>query len=275
MSADLTIHINKITVSYTDEGPKEAPTILFIHGFPFNKHMWQGQTDALNGDFRVITYDVRGHGQSEPGTVDFSIDLFVTDLVNLIDALKIEKVIVCGLSMGGYIALRALELYPNRFLALILCDTQCIADTPEGKEKRMKAIESVKTHGVPMYAKASLINLFAESSFETRKKEVEDIRQTIEQTSSETICRTLLALSQRRETCSRLSEIKIPTLILVGREDKITPISAARLMHDSIKHSVMVVIEHAGHVTNLENPSDFNYQLKQFVYPFAEKSRVS
>ena len=139
----------------------------------------------------------------------------------------------------------------------------------------MKAIDSIKTHGVDMYAKASIINLFTEESFQTRRSEIATIQKTIEQTSAEALCQTLLALSQRRETCSRLAEIKIPTLILVGREDKITPLAAARIMNEKIKHSIMIVIDHAGHLTNLENPPDFNYQLKQFVYPFSKKSHFA
>jgi 3-oxoadipate enol-lactonase len=269
---DLKLTINNYTVSYTDQGDKNAPTILFIHGFPFNKNMWAGQVDALKENFRVVAYDVRGHGGSDIGHVDFSIDLFVTDLINLMDALQIEKAILCGLSMGGYIALHALEQYPGRFEALILCDTQCMADTPEGKEKRMKAIESIKANGVALYAKASIINLFAEESFQTKQKEIAAIQKTIEQTSPETLCQTLMALAQRRETCTRLTEIKIPVLILVGREDKITPIAAAKLMDEKIKHSTLIIVEHAGHLTNLENPSDFNYQLKQFVYSFSKKT---
>lgn len=237
--------------------------------------MWAGQAEALKENFRVITYDVRGHGESDRGDVDFSIDLLVADLIGLMDALKIEKTLLCGLSMGGYIALRAMEQHPKRFLALILSNTQCVADTPEAKEKRMKAIESIKTHGVEMYAKASIINLFAEESFQAKQKEVAAIQQMIEQTPRETLYQTLTALSKRCETCSRLSDIKIPTLILVGREDKITPIAAAKFMNEKIRHSRMIVINHAGHLPNLENPSDFNYQLKQFVYPFAKKTQFS
>jgi 3-oxoadipate enol-lactonase len=194
---ELTLTINNLTVSYTDEGNKEAPAILFIHGFPFNKHMWAGQVDALKDNFRVVAYDVRGHGGSDIGNIDFSLDLFVADLINLMDALKIQKALLCGLSMGGYIALHALEQFPNRFVALILCDTQCMADTPEGKEKRMKAIESIKANGVILYAKASIMNLFAEESLQTKQKEIAAIQKTIEQTSAETLCQTLLALSQR------------------------------------------------------------------------------
>ncbi len=121
--------------------------------------------EVLKENYRVIAYDVRGHGNSDAGTEDFSIDLFATDLLNLMDALKIDKAILCGLSMGGYIALNAVENYPDRFDALILSDTTCTADTPEAKEKRMKTIESIRKNGVEKFADESITNLFAPESF--------------------------------------------------------------------------------------------------------------
>jgi pimeloyl-ACP methyl ester carboxylesterase len=181
------------------------------------------------------------------------------------DALKIDKAILCGLSMGGYIALNAIEKYNERFDALILSDTQCIADTPEAKEKRIKAIESIRKTGVEKYAEESIKNLFAPESFTTRVKEIEDVREMIVKTSEQSLCSTLLALSVRKETCHMLSEIKVPVLIMVGNEDKITPPAAARFMHEKIKGSLLKIIDHAGHLTNLENPDEFNVQLKKFV----------
>src|SRR5689334_18153554 len=136
MPTELKVVINNLTVSYTDDGLQDSPVIIFIHGFPFNKHIWAGQVETLKENFRVIAYDIRGHGESSAGNVDFSIDLFATDLISLMDVLKIEKAMLCGLSMGGYIALNAMEKYQHRFIALILCDTQCIADTTEAREKR-------------------------------------------------------------------------------------------------------------------------------------------
>ena len=102
----------------------------------------------MKENYRVIAYDVRGHGNSDAGIGDFSIDLFANDLLSFMDELKIDKAMLCGLSMGGYIALNAVENYPDRFDALILSDTTCTADTPEVKEKRMKTIESIKKNGV-------------------------------------------------------------------------------------------------------------------------------
>ncbi len=257
--------INNLFVSYTDEGQEGSSVIIFIHGFPFNKSMWNLQVGSLKDSYRTITYDIRGHGNSDAGNEGFSIDLFVNDLISFMDALKIDKAILCGLSMGGYIALKAIEKHNERFDALVLSDTQCIADTPEAKEKRIKAIEDIRTTGVEKYAEESIKNLFASESFTTRVKEIEDVKKMIVKTSEQSLCNTLIALSVRKETCNLLSEIKVPVLIMVGNQDKITPPAAASFMHERIKGSLLKIIDHAGHLSNLENPVEFNIQLKGFV----------
>jgi 3-oxoadipate enol-lactonase len=262
---NMRIAINDITVSYSDEGKDGAPVIIFIHGFPFNKSMWNLQIKALEDNYRVITYDIRGHGNSDAGEGDFTIELFVKDLLSLMDALKIEKTMLCGLSMGGYIALNAIENYPERFNAIILCDSNCIADTPEAKEKRMKAIENIRKNGVEKYADESIKDLFAPESFTTRKEEVAAVRAMIVKTTEQSLCNTLLALSVRKETCSKLTEIRVPVLIIVGKEDKITPPEAAHFMHEKIRNSSLSIIDHAGHLSNMENPDDFNTQLIKFI----------
>jgi len=272
LGKNIRLNVNNLTVSYNDSGSNEAPVIIFIHGFPFTKSMWEGQVEALKDHYRLIAYDVRGHGDTDAGNEDFTIELFVNDLLSLMDALKLDKVTLCGLSMGGYIALNAVENYPKRFDALILSDTQCTADTPEAKEKRMKAIESIRESGVEKYAEESIKNLFAPTSFTAKPKEIATIKEMIVNTPEQSLSKTLLALSRRKETCSKLHEIKIPTLILVGNEDKITPPAAAQLIHEKIQHSRLKIIEHAGHLANLENPAEFNSQLKKFLHRCNEKS---
>ncbi|MFZ2324636.1 MAG: alpha/beta fold hydrolase [Ignavibacteriaceae bacterium] len=262
---NIKITVNDLTVSYNDEGPDGVPVIIFIHGFPFNKSMWNKQVEALKDNYRVVAYDVRGHGNSDAGAGDFSIELFVNDLLSLMDALKIDRTMLCGLSMGGYIALNAIENYPNRFDALILSDTNCIADTPEAKEKRMKTIESIKKDGVEKFADESMNNFFAPESFATKEVEIAYIRKMIVNTSKQSLYKTLQAFYKRKETCSRLQDINIPVLIMVGKEDKITPPEAAQMMHEKIEDSLLSIIEHAAHLSNMENPGEFNEQLKKFV----------
>jgi 3-oxoadipate enol-lactonase len=262
---DIKIILNSIRINYDDVGNNGDPVIIFIHGFPFNKSMWNQQVEALKDNYRVIAYDVRGHGNSDAGKGDFSIDLFANDLISLMDALKIDKAMLCGLSMGGYIALNAIENYPDRFDALILSDTTCIADTPESKEKRMKTIDSIRKDGVEKFADESIKNLFATESFNSKKKEIAEVREMIVNTDEESIIKTLRAFYERKETCSKLPDIKVPVLIIVGSEDKITPPAAAQMMHEKIEDSVLKIIENAGHLSNIENHSVFNKQIVELV----------
>jgi 3-oxoadipate enol-lactonase len=261
----LTIITNNQTVSYIEEGSVNAPTIIFIHGFPLNKAMWNKQVGELKKNYRVIAYDIRGHGNSDAGDDDFSIELFVVDLLSLMDALKIDKAILCGLSMGGYIALNAIENYPERFNAIILCDTNCTDDVPEAKENRMKAIESVKVKGIEQYAEESLKKLFAPISFSNHIEEIAVVKEMIMKTPKQSLFKTLHALAERKETCTKLHEIMVPVLIMVGKEDEITPPDKALSMQEKIEGSIIHILDHAGHLSNMENSREFNKQLKEFI----------
>jgi len=262
---NIKIPVNDINVSYNDEGPKKAPVIIFIHGFPLNKSMWDKQSEKLKGSYRVIAYDIRGHGDTDLGAIDFSIDLFAQDLIDFMDALKIEKTMLCGLSMGGYIALNAIDKHPNRFSALILSDTNCTADSSEAKENRMKTIEGIKENGVKKLADGLIPKLFAPESFKTYSEGIAVVKELIVKTPKQSLYNSLHAMANRKETCSKLPEIKIPVLIIVGKEDKITPPEAANAMHEKIKDSSLQIIPNAGHLSNLENQEDFNNQLKKFI----------
>jgi 3-oxoadipate enol-lactonase len=125
--------------------------------------------------------------------------------------------------MGGYIVLNAIQKQPNRFTGLILTDTQCGADTHEGREKRLKTIAFIQRNGLEIYAEESLKNLFAPASFQSQQESVKFIHETILSTSAEVVCRTLLALANRKESCSALPMIKIPVRVIVGEKDKVTP----------------------------------------------------
>ncbi|HEU5165871.1 MAG TPA: alpha/beta fold hydrolase [Chitinophagaceae bacterium] len=262
---NINITINNLTVSYSDHGPDDAPVIIFIHGFPLNRSMWDMQVEALKDNYRVIAYDIRGHGNSEAGIDEFFIDLFVNDLLRFMKKLRIEKSILCGLSMGGYIALNAVLRYPDRFDGLILNDTQCIADTPEIKENRCQAIIRIMKNGVEEYADEIINNLFAPESFTNKKSAIFAVKKMIIGTTKQSLCNALHALAERKETCDHLPEINIPVLIMVGKEDKITPIAAAQLMHERILNSKLEIIQHAGHLSNLENPTAFNTHLVTFL----------
>ncbi len=268
---ELDVNVNELFVSYTDEGDKNDITIVFIHAFPLDKSMWKGQTDNLRDKYRVITYDVRGFGNSEVDNEELTIDLFVSDLKNLLDTLGLSKVILCGFSMGGYIALQAAEKFPERFDALILCDTQCSADSAEAKEKRMKSINAIRIGGLEHYADQVLQGFFSTDSIDKKSKEIIEARRVIEGASPEVVCNTLQALADRSETCNSLHKIEVPVLILVGNEDTVTPPAAAKFMHSKIIGSTLHTLEKSAHLSNIDNPVDFNKHLNDFLELVTQK----
>jgi 3-oxoadipate enol-lactonase len=267
MGYNIDIKANNITFCYDDVGEGNLP-VIFIHGFPFDKSMWQLQLDYLKLFHRVIAYDIRDFGKSTKDESEASIDLFAVDLLLFMDALQIDKAIVCGLSMGGYIALKAVSKYPKRFVGLVLCDTQCIADSAEQKEKRYKTIKQIKEEGLTDFAASFIKNLFAEDSFNNKRELIEKIKEQILYNSQHSIIEGLIALAERRESCSELSSISIPTLIICGKEDKLTPVTQSEFMHQYIKNSEMIIIHWAGHLSNMEQPDEFNKYLKGFLDKF-------
>jgi 3-oxoadipate enol-lactonase len=227
--------------------------------------MWNQQIDLLKNDYRMIAYDLRGHGSSGVGDGQYAFEFFIDDLIGLLDFLKIGRATLCGLSIGGYIALRAVERNPERVEGLILCDTQSEPDSNEAKLRRAASIKAVKTNGVNAYAEGLVKALFAPQSISTKADVVERIKETIRSNSSLGICGTLLALAGRTDTTTSLPGIKVPTCIIVGEHDTITPPRVSQEMHDKIPNSEFHVISNAAHMSNLENPEAFNKHLFDFL----------
>lgn len=261
---NLSTTINNFELSYDDLGEGEVP-VIFLHGFPFDKTMWKVQLDFLKPTNRVIACDIRGFGKSKDEVSSLSIDLFANDLIKFMDKLNIEQATICGLSMGGFIALNALQRFPSRFNSVILCDTQCIADTPEIKEKRYQTINKITVEGVTNFNEEFITNVFHKDSLRNKTKIVEQLTKVVFANSQHIITMGLTALAERSETCSKLSDVSIPTLIICGREDKVTPLTQSEFMNANIKGSTLHVIGHSGHVSNLEHPNEFNRELLDFL----------
>ncbi len=221
--------------------------------------------ELLKKTHRVIAYDIRSYGKSSAGEDEQCIRLFADDLLNFMDAIQIDKAIVCGFSMGGYTLLSAASRYAKRFEALILCDTQCIADSPEVKEKRNEIIAQVKDGKLNDFTETFLSSVFCAESIKLKPEIVEKARKMILATSPHAIIGGLAAITQRWETCSTLNEISVPTLILCGQEDTVTPIVQSAFIHSHIENSILHVIENAGHMSNLEQPNEFNLRLGNFI----------
>ncbi|MFZ1593264.1 MAG: alpha/beta hydrolase [Chitinophagales bacterium] len=261
---NLILNINNLNLSYDDVGEGNIP-IIFLHGFPFDKSMWAKQLDFFATTNRVIAIDIRGFGKSTDESTPLSIDLFSDDLMLFMNQMKISKAIICGLSMGGFIALNAQARFPDRFEAIILCDTQCIADTIEVKLNRYKTIDEIALNGTLNFNEAFIKKVFCKNSFTNKQEIVTQLRSVVMANPEQIIINGLKALAERSETCSTLSEINIPTLIICGREDEVTPLEQSEFLHTSIKASVLHIIDNAGHVSNIEQPEEFNNEISKFL----------
>jgi 3-oxoadipate enol-lactonase len=265
--------LNGCNFHYVLSGPPAGPPVIFVHGFPFSLQMWQGQLDALTAaGYRGIAYDIRGHGLSDVGDGQYTIESHVDDLFALLDHLKARKTAIVGLSMGGYIALRALEREPGRFASLVLCDTRSEADTDDSRIRRAESARAVKKSGSAAYAEDYVKAMFARETFESNPAVIDSIRQVIARIPPLSLAGTLIALAARTDTTGSLGSIAVPTLILVGERDNVTPVQFAESLHARIRGSELHVVPGAAHMTNLENPAFFNEKLLMFLkrsYPAA------
>jgi len=261
---NLSIEVNDFDLSYDDVGEGRVP-VIFLHGFPFDKTTWELQLEFLKFTYRLISCDIRGFGKSTDESTPLSIDLFTDDLIKFMDKLKIEKAIVCGLSMGGYIALNAVKRFPRRFEGLVLCDTQCMAETVEGKKKRYQVIEDIGDNGVTKFNEGFIKKVFHPDSPINKKEIVGQLTDVVFANSQHIIIQGLKAIAERSETCTSLDKINIPTLIMCGREDKVTPPALSESMYVAINRSKFKIIENAGHVSNLEQPYEFSKCLSEFL----------
>ncbi|SEG37380.1 alpha/beta fold hydrolase [Algoriphagus boritolerans] len=261
---NLSIPVNNFNLSYDDLGKGDIP-IIFLHGFPFDKQMWKSQLEFLSDTYRVIACDVRGFGKSSDEETNLSIDLFGSDLIYFMDTLGFQRAVVCGLSMGGYIALNAQARFPERFEAMILADTRCIYDSNEVKDKRMEVIKKIEAEGPNEFNEAFVKSVFHKDSLAEKKALVQELKDVVFGNSERIITEGLRALSGRSETCSSLANVEIPTLIICGKEDTVTPLDQSKTMHEAIEGSMLHIIEKAGHVSNLEQLEAFNSILKEFL----------
>ena len=255
--------INDLFV-YTS-GNENNKAIIFVHGFPYDHMMWKEQIKEFSQDYFCAAYDIRGLGQSPAGNGQFTMESFVDDLEMIIDELKLEKPILCGLSMGGYISLRALERMPDKFSAVILCDTKSEADNNEGKLKRAAGIKRISTEGLEPFAKDFITNCFGDYFKHNRKDELEEIITASSNFDPVGVKGSLLAMLSRTDTTPFLDKVNIPTLIICGEQDALTPPAVMKEMQNKIKNAEYVEIKNAGHMTPIENPEELNGAISLFI----------
>ena len=257
--------INGVNLYYNERGDKNGIPFIFIHAFPFNSSMWAEQVAMMAAQYRTITWDIRGFGQSICDDHQYTLEFFVDDLIGLMDFLKIDQAILCGLSMGGYIALRAAEKAPERIKALVLADTRPETDTNEARIKRAEVLRILKDKDKFVFTEGFMKGVFWEDTFNRLPEVIQKAHAIITSNSEEGIAGGILALISRTDTSHALSHFKFPTLILVGEHDATTPPIAAQNMHELIEGSEMHVIPFAAHISNMENPIEFNFRLQNFL----------
>jgi pimeloyl-ACP methyl ester carboxylesterase len=247
------------------EGNNKNKPIIFVHGFPYDSTMWQSQIDLLKEKYFCVAYDIRGLGESPAGQGQFTMESFVDDLETIIDELKLVKPILCGLSMGGYIALRAVEKFEDKFSAIIFCDTRADADGNEGKLKRAAAIKRINSEGLAPFTKDFVTSCFGENFKQNNKNEFENRITKSTAFNPVGVKGSLLAMMGRNDTTEYLSKIKIPALIFCGELDALTPPSIMKPMAEKIKDSEFVLIKNSGHMSPIENPKEVNEAIIKFL----------
>jgi 3-oxoadipate enol-lactonase len=239
--------------------------VVFLHGFPLNRTMWEPQVTALVGEFRCITIDMRGFGGSGKGTPPYSVDRYADDVVGVLDTLGIERAVIAGLSMGGYVAFALWRRHRDRVRALVLADTRAVADTIEVVERRRELIEAAEERGATAVANMQIAGLVGRTTRDKRPDIYDAMHRMIAQASVSGIIGATEALIARPDSTPTLSTIDVPTLIIVGEEDVITPLKDARRMQAAIAGSHLEVLKGAGHLSNVERPAAFNTVMTEFL----------
>lgn len=240
--------------------------LVLLHAFPLDRRMWQAQQAAFHKEFRVLTPDFRGFGGSSSFTETPSLDQLADDVAALLDSLKITKpVVLGGLSMGGYVALAVARKFPTRLHALVLADTRAEADDATGKANRDKMIAFAKTHSALDVVNQMLPKLLGAETQAQRPGVAEEVRRLAAAQSSDGIIAALKVLRDRPDASPSLANIRIPTLVLVGDEDTLTPPTAAEKLAAGIPGAQLLRIPGAGHLSNLEQPELFNSAVLSFL----------
>lgn len=255
--------VRGVEMAYDDVG--SGPSVVLLHGYPFNRSMWSDQIAELKQHHRVIVPDLRGHGESDLTAAPMTMPSLATDVAALLESLNISRATIGGLSMGGYVALAFYRLFPLRVRSLVLADTRAQGDTEEAKQNREQQAEKALREGMEGIADGLLTKLLAPETVTKHPEIVKSLRGMMAETNPEGAAAALRGMAARQDQTSFLSRIIAPTLILVGSEDVITPVADSELLHREIGGSRLIIIEGAGHVSNLERPKEFNAAFVKFL----------
>lgn len=256
--------VNGVRLALVDRG--FGTPLVLAHGFPMDHAMWNAQIDSLSKSHRVIAVDLRGFGQSEATDYPTTMEQFADDLTAVLDARRVnEPVVLCGLSMGGYIAFAFWRRYAARLRGLILCDTRAEADSPETVAARRATAQRVLVEGAGVLVEGMAARLFAKATPQNQPELVEELRCMAERCSARGLAAASLGMALRPDSTAILGEIRCPTLVIVGQEDAISPPEEMRGIAGTIPNTQFVEVPGAGHLSPMERPAEVNAAIETFL----------
>ena len=255
--------INGISLAFNDQGT--GLPIVFLHAFPLNRTMWTDQENVLSTQFRVVSIDLRGHGESDAPLWRYTLDQAADDVIGILDQLLIRQAVFVGLSMGGYILFALYRRYADRVKGLVLANTRAQADTVEGKDARFQMAQTAYKNGPLAIADIMIPKLLSPATVQMKRELVRRVRTMIEGNQISGIAGDLMAMAERPDSTPLLQQITCPTQVIVGELDLPTPPSDAKLMADRIPNASLAVIPGAAHLSNLEQPDLFNDIVRTFA----------
>jgi pimeloyl-ACP methyl ester carboxylesterase len=238
--------------------------VVFLHAFPLNRTMWEPQVSALVAECRCIPIDFRGLGDSAERS-PYTMDRYADDVIGVLDTLQIDRAVIVGLSMGGYAAFTLWRRYASRVRALVLADTRATSDSSEQLERRRALIELAETQGMTAVANSQIAGMVGKTTREKKPDTYDAVHRMIAQARPGGVVGALEAMMGREDSTSLLSSIDVPTLLVAGAEDVITPAKDMRALEGAIRGSRLEVLAHAGHLSSLERPAAFNTVLSEFL----------
>jgi pimeloyl-ACP methyl ester carboxylesterase len=256
-------------VAYYETGSTHGRTLVLLHAFPLNATMWQAQLAAPPAGWRLIAPDFAGLGSSDDHEgLAASLDDYAHDVLTLVDRLGIGRVVVAGVSLGGYVALALARLAPDRLAGLVLIDTKAPADSPEARDGRGRMLELLENRGTGGVADEMLPKLLGDTTRRERPALVELVRSAILTNDPEGVRRAIVRLRDRPDATPGLASIAVPTLVVVGEEDAVTPPAEAERLAQAIPGARLERIAAAGHLATLEQPEAFGRVLDDFLARF-------
>ncbi len=266
MLTDTRTRVEGLELAYRAHGV--GPTLLLLHAFPLNQRMWEPQVEALADKCHVVTVDLPGFGASQSTDGDLDIDQLADIVAAFASRLGHERFVLGGLSMGGYIALALARRHPERLRGLILADTRAGADTPEGSERRLKQVEEIEHAGLKGLAESFPHTVTTPATALDRPELLEQLRHWIAETNPAAVTGALKMMARRPDATPVLAGLQVPTLVLVGETDSLTPPSEAEKLAAAIPGATLVRIPAAGHLSSLEAPKAFNRAVLDFMAQF-------